>query len=209
MCTWEPRCNLVITTTFERRASARLSSWLKKIWDSVERLDWMLSHVFDELGLYWNTDKFKTISEQAQTARGSLRVARCTPKVQRPKNNWDTLLLNRRLSRRLISGKKKMSNVWVEERAERTFYVAENLDSSVEMTLELSTQIWKEKVVGGTHKGRCYGLGSQNDVRLLQSGLEGLDRHVKPRHLIVFRLLLCRLKDHNLHWQWQSSSREE
>ncbi|WMV38336.1 hypothetical protein MTR67_031721 [Solanum verrucosum] len=47
------------------------------------------------------------------------------------------------------------SDVWVEERAERTF-------------------IWKEKVVGGTHKGRCYGLGSRNDVRRIQSGLEGI-----------------------------------
>ncbi|WMV50777.1 hypothetical protein MTR67_044162 [Solanum verrucosum] len=68
-------------------------------------------------------------------------------------------------------------DVWVEERAERTFNdfhkcVAENLDSSVQLTPELSTQIWKEKVVGGTHKGRCYGLGSLNDVRRLQSGLE-------------------------------------
>ncbi|WMV09307.1 hypothetical protein MTR67_002692, partial [Solanum verrucosum] len=68
-------------------------------------------------------------------------------------------------------------DVWVEERAEQTFnefqhYVAENLDSSVEMTHELSTQIWKEKVVGGTHKGRVYGLGSRNNVRRLQSSLE-------------------------------------
>ncbi|WMV24351.1 hypothetical protein MTR67_017736 [Solanum verrucosum] len=46
-------------------------------------------------------------------------------------------------------------DVWVEERAERTF-------------------IWKEKVVGGTHKGRCYGLCYRNDVRRLQSGLEGI-----------------------------------
>ncbi|WMV19185.1 hypothetical protein MTR67_012570 [Solanum verrucosum] len=53
-------------------------------------------------------------------------------------------------------------------------YVAENLDSSVQLTPELSTQIWKEKVVGGTHKGRCYGLESRNDVRRLQSGLEGI-----------------------------------
>ncbi|KAG5586430.1 hypothetical protein H5410_046864 [Solanum commersonii] len=53
-------------------------------------------------------------------------------------------------------------------------YVAENLDSSVQLTREVSTQIWKEKVVGGTHEGRCYGLGSQNDVRRLQSGLEGI-----------------------------------
>jgi len=44
-------------------------------------------------------------------------------------------------------------------------YVAENLDSSVQMTPELSTQIWTEKVVGGTHKGRVYDLGSRNDVR--------------------------------------------
>ncbi|WMV19818.1 hypothetical protein MTR67_013203, partial [Solanum verrucosum] len=50
----------------------------------------------------------------------------------------------------------------------------ENLDSSIQLTLELSTQIWKEKVVGGTHKGRCYGLGSRNDVRLFQLGLESI-----------------------------------
>ena len=28
-------------------------------------------------------------------------------------------------------------------------------------------------MIDGTHKGRCYGLGSRNDVRRLQSGLEG------------------------------------
>ncbi|WMV30757.1 hypothetical protein MTR67_024142 [Solanum verrucosum] len=49
MCTWELRYNLVIGTTFERRASARLSSWLKKVWDTNQRLGWMLPHVFDEL----------------------------------------------------------------------------------------------------------------------------------------------------------------
>ncbi|KAG5600503.1 hypothetical protein H5410_031873 [Solanum commersonii] len=53
-------------------------------------------------------------------------------------------------------------------------YVAENLDSSIQLTLELSTHIWKEKVVEGTHKGRCYGLGSRNYVRRLQSGLKGI-----------------------------------
>ncbi|KAG5585393.1 hypothetical protein H5410_045827 [Solanum commersonii] len=37
-------------------------------------------------------------------------------------------------------------------------YVAKNLDSSVQLTLELSTQIWKKN----------------NDVRRLQSGLEGI-----------------------------------
>ncbi|XP_049399729.1 uncharacterized protein LOC125863763 [Solanum stenotomum] len=55
-------------------------------------------------------------------------------------------------------------DVWVEERAERTFYVTENLDSSIQMTPELSTQIWIEKVIGRTHKGGVYGLGSQNDL---------------------------------------------
>ncbi|XP_049410583.1 uncharacterized protein LOC125873765 [Solanum stenotomum] len=73
MCTWESRYNLVIGTTFERKASVRLSSWLKSVRDSGERPDWMLPHVFDELGHYWNTYKFKAISDQAKMARGSLK----------------------------------------------------------------------------------------------------------------------------------------
>ncbi|WMV58372.1 hypothetical protein MTR67_051757, partial [Solanum verrucosum] len=67
------RYNLVIGTTFERKASARLSSWLKKVWDSGERPGWMLPHVFDELSQYWNTDKFKAISNKAKKVRGSLK----------------------------------------------------------------------------------------------------------------------------------------
>lgn len=68
------------------------------------------------------------------------------------------------------------------------------------MTPELSTQIWKEKVVGGggergTHKGRVYGPGSQNDVRRLHSVLEGIR-------------LLCLLKYHSLHLHWQSRNEE-
>ncbi|WMV58269.1 hypothetical protein MTR67_051654 [Solanum verrucosum] len=47
------------------------------------------------------------------------------------------------------------------------------------MTPGLSTQIWKEKVVWGTYKGRCYGLGSQNDVRRLQSDLEEVSGTLK------------------------------
>ncbi|XP_049346719.1 uncharacterized protein LOC125811260 [Solanum verrucosum] len=39
MCTWESRYNLVIGTTFERKASTRLSSWLKSVRDSGERLE--------------------------------------------------------------------------------------------------------------------------------------------------------------------------
>ncbi|WMV07166.1 hypothetical protein MTR67_000551 [Solanum verrucosum] len=73
MCTWESRYNLIIGTTFERKASARLSSWLKSVRDSGERPGWMLSHVFDELGQYWNTDKFKVISDQVKMARDSLK----------------------------------------------------------------------------------------------------------------------------------------
>ncbi|WMV32751.1 hypothetical protein MTR67_026136 [Solanum verrucosum] len=73
MCTWESRYDLVITITFERRASPRLSSWLKKVRDTDQRPDWMLPHVFDELRQYWNTDKFKAMSEQAKKARDSLK----------------------------------------------------------------------------------------------------------------------------------------
>ncbi|WMV38656.1 hypothetical protein MTR67_032041 [Solanum verrucosum] len=190
MCTWESRYNLVVGTTFERKASARLSSWLKSVRDSGERPDWMLAHVFDELGQYWNTDKFKAISDQAKMARGSLKGGSL---YTGGANMVGTIAreMEKELGRTPIEpevfkkthvrkkGNKSDPDVWVEERAERTFndfhkYVAENLDSLVQLTPELSTQIWKEKVVGGTHKGRCYGLVSRNDVRRLQSGLEGI-----------------------------------
>uniref|UniRef100_M1DQ38 Uncharacterized protein n=1 Tax=Solanum tuberosum TaxID=4113 RepID=M1DQ38_SOLTU len=65
-------------------------------------------------------------------------------------------------------------NVWVEEKSEQTYYVNEYLDSSVQITPEMSTQIWTEKVVGETHKGRVDGRGSRNDVRRLQLGLEDI-----------------------------------
>ncbi|WMV33515.1 hypothetical protein MTR67_026900 [Solanum verrucosum] len=127
---------------------------------------------------YWKTDKFNAISDQAKMARGSLKGGSCTPEE---KELGRTPIEPEVFKKTHVRKKENKSDpdVWVEERAERTFndfhkYVAENLDSSVQLTPELSTQIWKEKVVGGTHKGRCYGLGSRNDVRHLQSGLEGI-----------------------------------
>ena len=73
MCTWKSRYNQVIKSTFERKASSILCTWLKKVQDSVERPDLMLPHVFDELGPYWNTYKFKAISDQAKMSRCSLK----------------------------------------------------------------------------------------------------------------------------------------
>ncbi|WMV59478.1 hypothetical protein MTR67_052863 [Solanum verrucosum] len=136
MCTWESRYNLVIGTTFERKASTRLSSWLMKVRDSGERPGWMLSHVFDELG-----KRIGTHSIEPEVFKKT--------HVRKKENESDP-------------------DVWVEETAERTFsdfhqYVAENLDSSVQLTPELSTQIWKEKVVGGTHKG----IGSSRQAEAL------------------------------------------
>ncbi|KAG5606302.1 hypothetical protein H5410_027794, partial [Solanum commersonii] len=94
MCTWESRYNLVIGTTFERKASARLSSWLKKT-------------------------SLRQYQIKPNKLEAVLKVARCTPKVQRRleqlherwKNNWDALPLNQRFSRRLMLGRKKMSRI--------------------------------------------------------------------------------------------------
>ncbi|WMV18779.1 hypothetical protein MTR67_012164 [Solanum verrucosum] len=101
-----------------------------------------------------------------------------------------------------MSGRKKMSRIrmcgWKKGRTNfcKLFnYIAENLDSSVQLTHELSTQIWKEKVVGRTHKGKVYGLGSENDVRRIQSGLECIGSSLltpnfdPPRYRLVFELL--------------------
>uniref|UniRef100_M1DBN1 Uncharacterized protein n=1 Tax=Solanum tuberosum TaxID=4113 RepID=M1DBN1_SOLTU len=122
----------------------------------------MLPHVFDELRQYWNTDKFKAMSEQAKKLEAVLRVARCTPEVQRPleqlqerwKKNWGALPLDRRFSRRLMSGRKKMIRI--------------RMCGSRKGPNKLL------KSGRGTHKGRVHGLGSRNDVRRLQSGLEGI-----------------------------------
>ena len=73
MFIWKWRHNQVISTTFERKASVRLSACLNKVQDDVEYPDWMMPHVHDELGLFWNTDKFQAISNQAKKAKGTLK----------------------------------------------------------------------------------------------------------------------------------------
>ncbi|WMV24320.1 hypothetical protein MTR67_017705 [Solanum verrucosum] len=83
ICTWEPRFNMVIAITFERRASVRLSSWLKKARDTDQCPGWTLTHVFDELHQYWNTDKFKAMSNKPKRLEAVLRVTHCTLEVQR------------------------------------------------------------------------------------------------------------------------------
>ncbi|WMV13877.1 hypothetical protein MTR67_007262 [Solanum verrucosum] len=141
MCTWESRYNLVIGTTFERKASARLSSWLKKVRDSGERPGWMLPHVFDKLGQYWNTDKFKAISNQAKKARGSLkggslhtRGAKTVGTIAREmeKELGRTLIEPEVFKKTHVRKKENESDpdVWVEERAERTFSGLEGIGSS-------------------------------------------------------------------------------
>ncbi|WMV14223.1 hypothetical protein MTR67_007608 [Solanum verrucosum] len=177
MCTWESRYNLVIGTTFERKASAKLSSWLKSIRDSGERPGWMLPHVFDELGQYWNTYKFKAISDQAKMARDSLKGgslhtggAKTVGTIAREmeKELGRTPIEPEVFKKTHVRKKENESDpdVWVEERAEGTFndfhkYVAENLDSSVQLTPELSNQIWKEKVSG------LEGIGSSRQAKAL------------------------------------------
>ncbi|WMV45843.1 hypothetical protein MTR67_039228 [Solanum verrucosum] len=163
LCTRESRYNFVIETTFERRASARLSSWLKKVWDTDQCPGWMLPYDFDESSLYWNTDKCKAMSEQAKKARGSLKggmlhtggaktVGTITREMEKVLGR--TPIGPEVFKKTHVKKKENESDpdVWVEERAERTFnefhqYVTENLDSSVKMTPEMPTQIWTEKVI--------------------------------------------------------------
>ncbi|WMV18747.1 hypothetical protein MTR67_012132 [Solanum verrucosum] len=139
-------------------------------------------------------DKFKAMSEQAKKDRGNLKGgslhtggAKSVGTIARQM----FLFIEKRIGTHShgTEGFKKThvrkkenesdQNVWVEKRAERTFnefhqYVVENLVSSVEMTPEMSTQIWKEKVVGGTHKGRVYVLGSRNDITAMSTQIARL-----------------------------------
>ncbi|WMV46837.1 hypothetical protein MTR67_040222 [Solanum verrucosum] len=96
---------------------------------------------------YWNTDKFKAISDQAKKARGSLKGgslhtggAKTIRTIAREmeKELGRTPIEPEVFKKTHVRKKENESdpNVWVEERAKRTFndshqYVAENLDSSV------------------------------------------------------------------------------
>ncbi|WMV09412.1 hypothetical protein MTR67_002797 [Solanum verrucosum] len=137
---------------------------------------------------YWNTDKLKAISVQAKKARGSLkegslhnRGAKTVGTIAREmEKELGCTPIEPEVFKKTHDRKKENESdpdVWVEERAEQTFndfhqYVIENLDRSVQLSPELSPQIFKEKVVGGTPKGRFYGLGYKNDVRRFLSCLE-------------------------------------
>ncbi|KAG5571369.1 hypothetical protein H5410_061135 [Solanum commersonii] len=140
MCTWESRYNLVIGTTFERKASARLSNWLKAFGIVVNvpvGCCLMFLNNWVSIGTQTSLRQYQIKPKWLEAV---LKVARCTPEVQR----WLEQLHERW---------KKENESDLDNNFHK--YVAENLNS-------------------GTHKGRCYGLGSRNDVRRLQLGLEGI-----------------------------------
>ncbi|WMV20156.1 hypothetical protein MTR67_013541 [Solanum verrucosum] len=131
---------------------ATLSSWLKKVWDIDQRPGWMLPHVFDELRQYWNTDKFKAMSEQAKNNRGSLKdgslhtggaktVGTITREMEKEMGRTP---LEPEVFKR-THGKKKENysdpDVWVEERAERTFSGLQGIGSSRQAELLDGVQI--------------------------------------------------------------------
>ncbi|WMV45121.1 hypothetical protein MTR67_038506 [Solanum verrucosum] len=108
-------------------------------------------------------NNFKAISDQAKMARGSLKGGSLhiggakkvgTIAREMEKELGRTPIEPEIFKKTHVRKKENESDpdVWVEERAEQTFndfhqYVAENLDSSIQLTPELSTQIWKEKVI--------------------------------------------------------------
>ncbi|WMV13762.1 hypothetical protein MTR67_007147 [Solanum verrucosum] len=170
MCNWEARYNMVIVTTFERRASARISNWLEKVWDTDQCPGWILPHVFDELHQYWNTNKFKAMSEQAKKARGSLKGGSLK-----------------------TGGAKTVGTITIE------------MD---QMTPGLSTQIWTEKVVDGTHKGRVYGRASQNNIRRLQSGLQRIGSLCQAEAVDDVQIAAMSAQIASLHRHWHILSGE-
>ncbi|KAG5631995.1 hypothetical protein H5410_003712 [Solanum commersonii] len=100
------------------------------------------------------TNKFKAILDQGKRLETVLGVARCTLEE---KELGRTPISPEVFKKTHVRKKENESHpdVWVEERTKQTF-------------------IWKEKVVRGTHKCKVYGLGSRNNVRRLQSSLEGI-----------------------------------
>ncbi|KAG5629475.1 hypothetical protein H5410_001192 [Solanum commersonii] len=69
-------------------------------------------------------------------------------------------------------------------------YVAENLDSSVQLTPELSTQIWKEKVVGGHTRSGLEGNGSSRQA----GALDGVQIAAMSNQIAKLTATLAELK---------------
>ncbi|WMV58436.1 hypothetical protein MTR67_051821 [Solanum verrucosum] len=101
----------------------------------------MLPHVFDELGQYWNTNKFKAISEQAKKARGSLKGgslhtggAKTVGIIAREmEKELERTPIEPEVFKKTHVRKKENESdpdVWVEERAERTLLGLEGIGSS-------------------------------------------------------------------------------
>ncbi|WMV41884.1 hypothetical protein MTR67_035269 [Solanum verrucosum] len=113
----------------------------QKVWDTNQRSGWMLPHVFDDLRLYWNTDKFKAMSEQAKKARGSLKggslhtvgaeiVGTITRETEK---ELGCTPIEPEVFKKTHVKKKENEldlDVWVEERAKRTFSGVEGIGSS-------------------------------------------------------------------------------
>ncbi|KAG5617779.1 hypothetical protein H5410_017603 [Solanum commersonii] len=89
------------------------------------------------------------MSEKTKKARGSLKDGISSTTGGAKDQLGHTPIGPEVFKKTHVRKKENESNsyVWVEERNEFHQYVAENLDSSVEMTPKLSTQIWKEKVL--------------------------------------------------------------
>ncbi|WMV40881.1 hypothetical protein MTR67_034266 [Solanum verrucosum] len=112
------------------------------------------------------------MSEQAKKARGSLKgdllhtggaktVGTITKEME--KELGHTLIGSEVFKKTHLKKKENESDpdVWVEESAERTF------------------NEFHQESGRGTHKGRVYGLGSRNNVRRFQSGLQESERRRK------------------------------
>ncbi|WMV25850.1 hypothetical protein MTR67_019235, partial [Solanum verrucosum] len=92
--------------------------------DSGERPGWVLPHVFDELSQYWNTDKFKAISDQAKKARGSLKSGSLHTGCAKTEKELGRNPIEPEVFKKTHVRKKEIESdpdMWVEEKAERTF----------------------------------------------------------------------------------------
>ncbi|KAG5614704.1 hypothetical protein H5410_014528, partial [Solanum commersonii] len=72
VCTWEPKYNMVIVTIFERRASTRLSNWLKKAQDTDQCPSSMLPRISS-----------RRYPKKPKWLEAILRKGHFTPEVQR------------------------------------------------------------------------------------------------------------------------------
>ncbi|KAK2390615.1 hypothetical protein QL285_064138 [Trifolium repens] len=177
---WEPRHGNKIRSNFNYLCPRRLTDMLTKIRNKGEKPSWVGEDAYKGLLAYWKSDKFKKLSSQNKTNRGSIKGG-CLHTTGRKAHHDLALDMGKIIGRPIypdelfLATHKKKSGDWVDTRSKKTYddyqkdltNLIQTNEHSLGDTQEMGGQevdgetrlsLWVD-VAGGISRGQCYGTG--------------------------------------------------